>query len=163
MTIEAVGSLILEKILGLLPGWLARCFISSQKIAKQVEVDLRSIKPIDICFGTDIPRLSIYFRISNLSPVNLVFDRLLIDLWVGQPTLQGAILERFNMPTRHSRQDVYLSIQLTAPQQEQIRKHINGQFLTVPVIIHVKAYFDSKIGFVYLEKRFEHRDVPIEK
>jgi len=147
-------------VLGILPGWLARRFISGEKIASQIEVDLRRMNPIDISFGTEIPRLGLYFRISNLSSLDVVLDRLLIDLWIGQPTLQGAILARYNISRRSSREDIYFAQQLTIPQQEQIRKHISGQLLSVPVTIHAQAYFDSKVGVVYVDKRIEHRDVP---
>jgi hypothetical protein len=158
--VEMIASFIFERLLDIVPKWLARCFISSQKIANQIEIDLRRITPINISFGTDIPSLTLYFRISNLSHVDLVLDRLLINLWVGQPTLQGAILVRYDVPKRSSREDVYFNTQLTVPQQEQIRKHVNGQVLSVPVTINVQAYFDSKAGLVYVEKKFEHREVP---
>lgn len=160
MVTEAIASSLIEKVLSFLPGWLARHFISTEKIAKQVEVDLRRINPIEISFGTEIPRLSLYFRISNLSPVGLVLDRLLIDLWVGQPTLRGAILEHYNLPKRSSREDIFYTDQLTVPQQQQIREKVNGQLLSVPVTIHTKAYFDSKVGAVLVGKTIEHRDVP---
>lgn len=161
MAIEAIAPIILEKMIDILPRWLARHFISSQTIARQIEIDLRSINPIDISFGTEIPRLSLFFRISNLSLVNLVLDRLLIDLWVGQPTLQGAILERYDIPKRKSRDDIYFRYELTSPQQEQIRKRIKDKFLSVPITLYVKAYFESKFGFVPVEKKFEQRDVPV--
>lgn len=150
-----------EKVLGILPGWLARYFISSQKIAGQVEIDLRSTNPINIDFETEIPSLSLYFRISNLSPVDLVLDRLLIDLWVRQPTLRGAILQRYDIPKRSSREDVYFRHQLTLPQQEQIRKRAKDQLLSAAVTVHVKAYFESKIGIIPVEAKLESRDVPV--
>jgi hypothetical protein len=157
---EAISSFLLEKMLGIFPRWLARRFISSQKTANQIEIDLRRINPIDISFGSDIPSLRLCFRISNLSPFNLVLDRLLIDLWVGQPTLRGAILVRYDVPKRSSRDDIYFTDQLTVPQQEQIRERINGQLLSVPVTIYVEAYFDSKVGLVHVKKTLEHRDIP---
>jgi len=160
MVTEAIVSFIFEKVLDILPGWLARRFISSEKIVSQIEVDLRRMNPIDISFGTEIPRLNLYFRISNLSSLDVVLDRLLIDLWIGQPTLRGAILARYNVPKRSSREDIYFAQQLTIPQQDQIRKQVSGQLLSVPVTIHAQAYFDSKVGVVYVDKRIEHRDVP---
>ena len=155
MAIETIVAFISEKVLGILPRWLACRFISSQKIASQVEIDLRSINPIDINFGTEIPSLNLYFRISNLSLVNLFLDRLLIDLWVGQPTFQGAILERYDIPKRSSREDVNFRHQLTLPQQEQIRRCVKDDLLSLAVTINVKEYFESKRGFIPVETKFE--------
>jgi len=161
MVIEGIAAIIFENVIDILPRWLARRFISSQKIARQVEIDLRSTNPIDISFGTEIPRLSLCSRVSNLSLFNLVLDRLLIDLWVGQPIFQGAILERFDIPKRKSRDDIYFRYELTLPQQEQIRKRIKDKVISVPITLNVKAYFESKIGFIPVDKRFEQRDVPV--
>jgi hypothetical protein len=145
--VGSIASFMIEKILDILPGSMARLLISPQKIASRVEIDLRSANPIDISFGTEIPRLSLSFRISNMSLFDLVLDRLLIDLWVGQPTLRGAILERHKVLKRASTDNVYFTNQLTVPQP-------------VPVTINVTAYFDSKIGAVDVQTRFERTEVP---
>lgn len=160
MPLGSIASYIIQTVLDMLPETLICLLVPARKISSQVELDLRRTNPIDICFGTDIPRISIYFRISNMSPVNLILDRLLIELWVGQPTFRRAILQRYDVPKRTSREDVYFSEQLTIPQQEQIRKHVNGQLISEPITIRLKAYFESKVGFVSVEKILEHRDVP---
>jgi hypothetical protein len=160
MVIEAITSFIIEQALVILPRFLASRVTSSEKIASQIEIDLRRVNPIDISFGRDIPRIDLYFRISNLSPINLVLDRLLIDLWVRQPTFRGAILERYEVPKRSSREDIHFIYHLTTAQQEQIRRQVNGQLLSVPITIYVKGYFDSKVGLVQVEKRLEHGNIP---
>jgi len=152
---------VFEKLLGSLPGRLARIFVSPQKIASQVEIDLRRTNPIDINLGTEIPTLALYFRISNLSLVNLVLDRLLVDLWVGQPTLQAALLARRDIPKRSSTEDVWFRRQLTVPQQRQILDRAKGHVPSVRVTVDVEAYFESKIGWILVEKRLEHGDVPV--
>ena len=160
---EWIISKVLEIVLVILPRWLISYFISRQKIADQVNIDLRSRNPIDISFGSDVPHIDIYFKISNLSLFNLVLDRLLIvDLWIGQPILHGAILERHDVPKRDIKDGVYFIEQLSIPQQEQIRKRIKNKILSVPVTLHVKAYFESKIGLIYVEKRLEHDDIIVE-
>ena len=157
--IKTLGQLVFEKMLTILPRWLARYLISPRKIARKIEVDLRSSNPIDITFATEIPSLSLYFRITNLSPANLLLDRLLINLWIGQPTLEGAILERHEVPSGNSNENISFTSQLTIPQQEQIKKKVKEQRLFVPVTIYIKAYFDSKVGLVFVEKKLELREV----
>lgn len=157
---ETLGSFILGKALEFLPAWSARRIVSLKKVADQIEIDLRSSNAINICFGCEIPRVSVYFRISNLSQVDVTLDRMLVDVWFGQPTLQGAILQRYRLPKGTSQNDVYFVSSLSIPQQEQIKKRVNGQLISSCVRISIKAYFDSRIGIVCIEKTFEQRDVP---
>ena len=157
---EPLGSFILEKMIELLPSWIARHIVSPDKVAREIEIDLGSSNPIQISFGSEVPRLSIYFRISNLSRVDVTLDRMLVDVWFGQPTLQGAILRRYQVAKRTSEDNVHFVSPLSTPQQEQIKKQINGQLISSHVRINTKAYFDSKIGIVHLEKTFERTNVP---
>jgi len=159
MIIESIVSYAIEKALVILPRQLTGHFVSPQKIANQVYIDLRSENPIDISFGSEVPRIDICFKISNMSLANIVLDRLLIDLWIGQPTLQGAILERYDVPKRSIKEGVYFSDQLTIHQQKQIEKRVDGKLLSVPVKVHVKAYFESKVGLICVEKRLERSEV----
>lgn len=159
---EWIITKVLETVLVILPRWLISYFIPPQKIADQVNIDLRSNNPIDISFGSDVPNIQIYFEISNMSLFNLVLDRLLIDVWIGQPALHGAILERYDVPKRSIKSGVHFIEQLSSPQQEQIKKHVSNNILSVPVKFHVKAYFESKIGLIYAEKRFEHSNIKVE-
>lgn len=152
-----------EKVLAMLPRWIARRLLPPRRIAEQVEIDLRRISPIAISFGsTEFPCVQVWFRISNLSPVSLLLDRLLVDLWVGQPTLRCAVLRRVEIPRRSTKDDIYLWHDLTNTQEERIRRHADEKgVLTVPVTIYVDAYFESRIGPVHVETTLEQRDLPL--
>jgi len=158
--LDAVFSYLISKMIDMFPGLVTRRFISPTKLAEMVEVDLRRASPINISFGSSIPSLSLWFRISNKSLVNLVLDRLLIDLWIGQPFLHGAILSQYIVSKQSSIENAYFNTKLTNPQQDWIRKHVSGQLLSVPVTITVEAYFESKVGTIRVEQRIEHRTVP---
>ncbi len=151
---------MLKLLLAKLPGWFVRCVYKPDKIANLIDIDLRSNVPINICFGTEIPEIVLYFHINNRSPFNLTLDRLLIDLWVGQPTLKGAILKRYVIPKSKSISDVYFSCLLTSQQQKQIKDRCNGQLLSVPISLTITAYLESKAGMVCKETRIERTDVP---
>jgi len=56
--------------------------------------------------------------------------------------------------------EVYFTQQLTLSQQEQIKRHKEGQLLSMPVSIMVTGYFESKVGVVCVEKRIDRADVP---
>ena len=159
MAFEFISSFLFEKIFQILPRTLSRLFISPKKIAAQIEIDLRSSNPIDISFGGEIPDVSLYFRITNKGPVDLELDRVLVDFWVGQPTIKGAILMRQNVRRRSTIDDVFFTAQLSSPQQDQIKRKIEGKIISEKIHITADAYFNSKIGTVHIRKFFERRDV----
>jgi len=156
-----IALFLFEKVLTILPEWIARRLFSPSRVADEIEIDLLRTNPIAIYFkSTEFPCVEIWFRISNLSPVSVVLDRLLIDLWVNQPTLKGSFLRRVEIPRRSSTEVIHFWHDLTKAQEERIVRHAdqNG-VLTVPVSIEVEAYFESRVGMVYVERRLEHRDL----
>lgn len=154
---------LFEKVLAVLPRWIARWLLPPTRIAEEVEIDLRRINPIAISFrSTEFPCVDVWFRISNLSPVSLLLDRLLVDLWVGQPTLRCAVLRRVEIPRRSSKDDIHLWHDLTTTQEERIRRRADEKgVLSVPVTLYVDAYFESRIGAVHVRTTLEHRDLPL--
>jgi hypothetical protein len=158
MLFEAL-SYIAKRALAKLPGWVIRRFYHPAKIASSIELELRNNKPIIISFGTDIPSVGLYFQIYNNSPFDFVLDRLLIDFWIGQPILHGVVLRRYDVPHGRRIENVYFEHLFTLPQQEYIKKRIDGQLLSVPVSIMLTGYFESKLGVVCVEKQLERTDV----
>ena len=49
-----IASYLFGKILDYFPNRVARLIIRPQKIQSKIEIDLRRINPIDICFGKAI-------------------------------------------------------------------------------------------------------------
>ncbi len=159
---ETLLSFLLERVVDVLPRWISRWLAPPERIARQVEIDLRRINPVNIILRADVPNMGLWFRISNMSPVDLVLDRLLVELWVGQPTLRGAVLERLHVPRGKSVEDVYFWHDLGPNQQEQIRSRIKDGLLSVQVYVYLKAYFESRVGPVYVNRRLEHWNVPVQ-
>jgi hypothetical protein len=158
-----VALYVLDKVLAVLPPWIVRRFLPPERIAEQIEIDLRRINPIVIYFtSVQFPYVELWFRISNQSQLNLVLDRLLIDLWVGQPTVRGAVLHRVELQRRTSKDDISFWHDLTGIQEDRIRKQVDAKgVLTVPVSIYVDAYFESRVGFVHVRVPLEHRGVAV--
>jgi len=158
-----IGLFLFEKILAMLPEWMARRLFPASRVADRIEIDLKRENPIAIHFkSTEFPYVDIWFRISNLSPVNVILDRLLVDLWINQPTLKGAILRRIEIPRHSSTEVVRFWHDLTMAQEQRIIRHAdqNG-VLDVPISVEIEAYFESRIGMVYVEKRLEHRGLKL--
>jgi hypothetical protein len=96
-----------------------------------------------------------------MSPADLILDRFLIDLWVSQPTLYGAVLQRYSIPKR-TQSELYFRDLLTIPQQKQIEKHIEGYAIR-EIRIRIDAYFESKIGIIQVHKEIQCTNVACEK
>lgn len=158
-----VALYVFEKVLTIFPRWLARILLPPARVAEQIEIDLRRTNPIAIAFrSTEFPCVEAWFRISNQSQVNLVLDRMLVDLWVNQPMLRGADLRRVEIPRRSTKDDIHFWHDLTATQEERVRRHVDEKGnLTVPVALYVDAYFESRVGTVHVRTTLEHRGVAI--
>jgi hypothetical protein len=139
-----------------LPGWAVGWIVTPQKVASQVELDLRQVNPISITLTSEtIPSIAVYVRLTNQSRLHLVLDRLLIELSVGQPAVNSAMTRRYELPARHSRDVLFMEF-LDSYRRQQIEDHVVNGRLSVPIQLYLTAYFDSKVGIVPVERRFEH-------
>ncbi len=55
---------------------------------------LREENPIAMSPGASISLIDLYFEVTNLSPLDLVLDRMLVEVWFGQPTFNTTLLRR---------------------------------------------------------------------
>lgn len=83
---------IVDRIITVIPGKLLRILYSPEKVASQVRIRLRGERPIAPSLNSSVPHMDLYLEITNLSNIDLQLDRMLLDLWFGQPVLNGAIL-----------------------------------------------------------------------
>jgi hypothetical protein len=124
-------------------------------ISKQIEICLRENNPISIEIITGIPRINIYFKITNLSNLFLTLDRVLLDIWFGQPTLEGSILRRKLIKPRSIEKEIAFHSVLTQSQKERIDSWITQKDFRGSISISMQAYFESKIGYIEHEERIE--------
>jgi hypothetical protein len=150
---------LLDKLMFAIPRILLRIFYPPKKIAGQVRIELRGENPINPSLGSSVPHLGLYFEITNLSNLDLTLDRMLLDLWFGQPLLNGAILRRHPVPARSTIQDIYFRSDLTTKQSQQIEPYLRESPPSGSITLSALAYFESKVGLIKVEKRFERRKV----
>ncbi|MEA3344835.1 MAG: hypothetical protein U9Q78_01080 [Chloroflexota bacterium] len=144
---------LLDELMSTIPRILLRIFYPPKKIAGQVRIDLRGEKPISPSLGSSIPRLDLYFEITNLSNLDLTLDRMLLDLWFGQPLLNGAILRRHPIPARSTTQDIHFRSDLTTKQIQQIEPYLRESPPSGSITLGALAYFESKVGVIEVENR----------
>lgn len=155
-----LSSDLFRRLISKLPRWFVGFIYRSDKVAKLIDIDLRSNVPIILNLNTDVPYISLYFFINNRSPFELTLDRLLIKLWIGQPVLDGFILRRYVVSKGNYRNDICFSSFLTTLQREVFKNHCDSQLMTSQISLEVTAYLESKIGLVCVEKHIDRSDVP---
>jgi len=149
--VTTLTGMVFEKMLKYLPKWLIRRIYPTTRIAQEIRIDLRSNVPIQIA-RYDIPKISLYFTITNHSLVDLVLDRLLIEIHISsQPILYGILLERHNIPKRETT-GIYFEDLLTSLQAEHLKKRTSEIKMIEYLQVDVKAYFESNSGIIKLEK-----------
>ncbi len=150
---------VIDKITGIFPGLLLRLVYPPKKVAKQVVIELRGEMPVNLSLGACVPRIDLYLEVINLSNLDLVLDRMLIDLWFGQPTLNAAVLEHHRIPARSIYKHVIARSDLTAQQTKQIEPYTAQSPPSGSIMLNVHSYFTTKVGTVEVETRFERRKV----
>jgi len=156
---EKKKSAIIGEVFDILPVFLLRLFFPVSKVARRVKIDLRSENPIYPRLDAEVPRISLWFTIANLSHLNLVLDRLLLELWFGQPTLRGAILKRYPLAASSVVSGIYYTTGLTIAQKRQIEAYLSSPSSYGAINLHVTGYLDSKLGVLEVEQTFERRNL----
>src|SRR5207248_10211505 len=87
--------------------------------------------------------------------------RALGKMWIGQPLLTDALLERFDISKKKSKDDIWLHIQLNDQQVDQIKRSLNNRGLISHILLDISAHFDSGIGRLHVARRIERSDVPL--
>ena len=156
---KEIVSLLVGKLADLLPTFALRLFFPPSKIAKEVRVDLRGEKPVQARTDAAFPDISVWLELTNLSHVDLTLDRLLFDLWFGQPTITGSILEFEHVPARSGPKTIRFWTNLTPSQVSRIDDFMHSGEARGPLSLSYSAYFQSRVGMVTAKGRIERQGV----
>ncbi len=88
----------------------------------------------------------LFFQITNLSPIDLVLDRALVDVWFGQPTFSVALLHRYSVPAGEITHGIHIRYMLADNQKAQIQAFDAAPGSKAGFHIYISAYFESKLG-----------------
>ncbi|MGI8551316.1 MAG: hypothetical protein ACR2PL_11110 [Dehalococcoidia bacterium] len=157
MAFGLLHGFLVERVYEFLPRWIARRIVPTDVLAQEVRIGLRPNIPVEVQFGTTVPYLGICLRLTNLSLANVKLDRLVYDVWFGQPTVKASHVEPCKIAWRSS-EDILLRENLNADQRQQIQSQAKGEVIEL-VTINMTAYFESKGGPFEVRERIEHRDI----
>jgi hypothetical protein len=155
-----VISLAFGKIIDLLPGFILKLFFRPARIAKYISIELEGESPISLALNQPIPHVDLWFRLTNHSHVGLELDRLIVDVWFGQPTLIATQLRPTLIPTHKTTVIPFIRAFISAEQKAQIEHWVAdpssfGNRLT----FYVTASMHSKVGNILLEKTIERHKI----
>jgi hypothetical protein len=154
-----VVSFIAGKILDYVPAFLLRLFFRPSRLAGRIHIGMREEKPICPNLDKQVPEISIYSTITNLTNLKLTLDRLLIDLWFGQPTIRGCVLKRYLLSPASVSEIVSYRTHLTQAQCHQIADYLEDPDSHGAMHLYVTGYFESKAGIIEVERDIERRSV----
>jgi hypothetical protein len=144
--IDILSGVFFDMVLKHLPKRLIRRLYPTTRITQEIKIELRSNNPIQID-RYEIPKISLWFVVKNFSFVDLVLDRMLIEIQINnQPILYGAILRRQKIP-KTKETLVYFYELLTSLQQQHLLKRCNQNKMIETIYVDVEAYveFNSEI------------------
>jgi hypothetical protein len=148
-----------RRLVDKLPSFILRAALKPERVASQIHIGLCGESPIALSLNTDVPHIDLYFEITNLSPIDLVLDRLLIEFWFGQPTFTSAILRRYLIPSGEITKNIYFRHALSSPQRNQIENFQKPDQNHGSIHIHLTAYFESALGRVEVSHNIERRNL----
>ena len=140
-----------------LPSFLVRAFLKPENVAAKIRIELRGDTPIDLGLNTEVPHIDVYFEIANFSPFDLVLDRMLVEVWFGQPTFTSALYRRYLVPSGEITKNIYFRHELNSAQQNQISNYVNSDQGRGSIHIYLTAYFESSVGRVEVKHNIERR------
>jgi hypothetical protein len=157
-----------EKLIGLLlkslPAFLGRMLVNIKQMEQDFEIDRSSTAPPTICLNAFVPYLDFYLRITNKSALPITVDRILFEIWIGQSTIESALLRRIAVTPKETNNNVYFRQLLGQSQVNAIKGQLTEKGQLKPSLtIHATALCDCKIGSFCVKKTFnvEGPSVPV--
>lgn len=161
--IETIFFSIFKWFIPLLPKWLLIRIYPHKKILDEIDIDLDSNDGAEIYFSSSISTLNLNFNISNMTALNLIIDRIIIDIWIDQPIEKGVILERYQLSRYSKKKEIRYRAFLSNAQKEHINfslKRANDG--TVRLMLYLLVYFESKIGIIEKNKEIRRDRVAVQ-
>jgi hypothetical protein len=150
---------LIERIVALIPAFLLRLLYPPVSVAKDIHIELRGEMPIYPSLGSSVPHLDVCLELTNLSNLTVILDRMLLDLWFGQPTVNGTILKRTSVRPRSKSDSIYFRCDLTQAQIHQIKPYTEPNPPSGSITLSVLAYFETKVGLIEVTRKLERRRV----
>lgn len=147
------------KLLDVLPTWLLRRLVKLNEIAPQVKLELRGPSPVSISLTSAVPIINVWFEVQNHSILDLVLDRIVVDISVGQQVAYGVMAHRYPVAAHTTESGIYFVETLVPGAVELIRQQAANPG-TRFVRVGARAYFETRLGWFEVQGTNLIRDLP---
>lgn len=119
-------------------------------LAGRLFIDLRGNSPIQIQLAGSLPDIRLWFKADNRSSLEVELDRLLVEVWLGQPIAEGAMLNRVMLGPNQWNETIMFHQYLTRDQAELARQRFSDPNLSPGASLRVQAQamFNTPLGSV---------------
>jgi hypothetical protein len=135
----------------------------STDFTRSIALRLRDEPGLVLDLGA-VPSAAVWFEVINHSDVDLVLDRIVLELRVGQTVLHDVMGHRYPVPKHETVSSIYYLGRLTEGAAALIRKHqeaARAQGGPVQTIhVYARAYFDSPTWRFAIDSRNISRPLP---
>lgn len=115
----------------------------STDFTSDIALRLRDEAAIALDVASTAPNVSVWFEVINHSDVELVLDRIVLELRVGQPILHGVMAHRYPIPPHKTVSTITFSGMLTEGAVRLIRQHQGSPAQVGQIHVTARAYFDA--------------------
>jgi len=132
--------------------------ITLESLGRNLEIDIRSKNSIIFDLNTSVPNVNVWLRFTNKNPLNIVVDRVVVDLWIGQPLLEGAIFNKIELKPLETNNSVRFNSTLNEHQKSYLLSRIEAVGTENLVSLNrLIVYCQSKLGL--FERSFPITDI----
>jgi len=122
-------------------------------LESRLRVELRPMSPIEINLQPYNSEIRLWFRVDNLSDLEVDLDRLLVEVWYPQPVAEGAVLDRYTISPNESISTPLFHAWLPPDKIKSMVQAQTNPNQHAELQIYVRAYFDTPIGWASVQTR----------
>lgn len=129
------------KLVAYLLPWIVRHFYKAERILEKVKIRVQN-EGDGITFNCgELPNVRIWLRITNLSPIELVIDRIYGHVFYGSPLVEFTSLDRRVVPTS-SEIEFLIECALTQEHVQFLRRNFKKQdsWLLLSAFVHSRLH-----------------------
>lgn len=129
-----------------LPTWIGRWRygLTPDKLAHAIYFHFPEGGGVQIGASGDVPSLDLALEVDNFGPLAVILDRIVIDVWAGQPIAYGVMADR-RVVTMHGRTGL-ISWRTTLAEGAVRRWEAHRNQPSASIDVRLRAYFDSRYG-----------------
>lgn len=133
---------------------------AATSLRPDVEVRLRGGDPIVVDVNSTVPNVSIWFEVISHYAIDAVLEKIVLQLWAGQPVLSSTMDHRHDIPAHSTVPNVWFSGELTPGAVERIRQEMAKRGPRGKYTVHGTAYFSSINGTFEVQLLNQERQIP---